>query len=235
MLVQKKTAAQRLATVDAAGSAPSAFARRHLERLGWREGDGLGKDRKGRSEHVKVVKKDDTFGIGAKEAEKQRKLKEISSAWWTHGFEDALSKLKVPNSGKKRNRADSESEDSDSESQSRQDEDAKLSIEMRDLSHYSESDRELFIACRGRRCGKRAGRLQKGKILREHLADQQFKQKLGLVDPKEKAKSFHLAARESMLLKKKNDNASEKEEEKRKKKMNKKKKNKSNKKRKACK
>ncbi|XP_006811790.1 PIN2/TERF1-interacting telomerase inhibitor 1-like [Saccoglossus kowalevskii] len=43
----------------------SKFGQRMLERMGWEHGKGLGVNEDGNTSHVKVSKKDDTFGLGA--------------------------------------------------------------------------------------------------------------------------------------------------------------------------
>ncbi|GBG25907.1 G patch domain-containing protein 4 [Hondaea fermentalgiana] len=196
-LVQKKTL-QKLAGMsnERAAAPPSAFASDFLKRLGWQEGDGLGKDRGGRTSHVRVAMKDDVRGIGCKDESKE----DFAGAWWSSGFDDALSKLQVAtgNDGD-----DSDSSDSDSDSEHELEEDAKISIQLRDMSTYSEADRKLFIACGGRRPGQRAGRLQTGKIIREHLADKSFKAKLASIDPSKAREEFHKIAQTTIVTMKK--------------------------------
>uniref|UniRef100_A0A7S2W480 G-patch domain-containing protein n=1 Tax=Mucochytrium quahogii TaxID=96639 RepID=A0A7S2W480_9STRA len=219
VLVQGKTL-DKLAKFnnERAASAPSAFALNHLKKLGWSEGDGLGKDRQGMSTHVKVTKKDDTLGIGAT----ARTEGEFKNTWWASGLDDALSKFNVPNIG-----GDSEDDSDSSDDDSDIGELEKISMQ-RDLSTYTEEDRKLFIACGGRRCGKRAGTLQKGKILRELHADTKFKDAFVQLT-KEKGddahKEFHKVAKKTAIL-------SDKKEKKKKTKKNSSSKKKKSKKRK---
>jgi len=175
-LVQKKTLSKLSRTANEfAASKPSALAVNFLKKLGWKEGEGLGKDRQGRATHVKVVKKSDNLGIGARDVN----VEDFSAQWWSHSFSSASSKLKSIGAG---SASDSDS-DSDSESSSNSDsdsdEEAIASVSLkRDMSTYTEEDRALFLACKGRRCGKRAGASQVGKWKREQRADKEFQKKL---------------------------------------------------------
>ena len=62
-----------------------------LEKMGWKEGDGLGKNRDGMTEHVKVSLKTDNSGIGATEEAK----KERTVCQKTNSFSEILSRLKT--------------------------------------------------------------------------------------------------------------------------------------------
>jgi Pin2-interacting protein X1 len=59
-----------------------------LEKMGWSEGKGLGKNKDGITEHVKAVKKFDSRGIGA-DAKTSQQLYTAK----TVAFSDILSKL----------------------------------------------------------------------------------------------------------------------------------------------
>lgn len=94
-LVQKRTLKELGSRVnEAAGSSVSSFARKQLEKFGWRDGQGLGKDGQGISSHVKVRRREDNVGIGADDGDKQKRREEEKSAtWWHSAFEDALGGL----------------------------------------------------------------------------------------------------------------------------------------------
>jgi Pin2-interacting protein X1 len=49
---------------EAAAAGPTAWAKKLLEKSGWTEGKGLGKNEDGTATHVKVTKKNDTHAIG---------------------------------------------------------------------------------------------------------------------------------------------------------------------------
>ncbi|KAH9291658.1 hypothetical protein KI387_043154, partial [Taxus chinensis] len=74
------------------GVARKSAAFRLMKQMGWEEGEGLGKERQGIKEHVKVKKKQDTTGLGVNKAANN----------WTFNtteFDNILQKLKVQVAG----------------------------------------------------------------------------------------------------------------------------------------
>ena len=71
-------AARGLDVNEFASAGPSAWSRRMLERSGWREGKGLGKDESGATTHVRVKKKDDTLALGF-----VKPAVDAPPAWWS--------------------------------------------------------------------------------------------------------------------------------------------------------
>ncbi|KAJ1622276.1 hypothetical protein T492DRAFT_1063570 [Pavlovales sp. CCMP2436] len=59
---------ERAAADELAAAAPSDFARRQLEKFGWKEGGGLGKNQDGNATFITVQRKDGNLGVGAKTA-----------------------------------------------------------------------------------------------------------------------------------------------------------------------
>jgi len=192
LIVQKKTL-QKLSTFtnERAAAKPSIFASQYLEKLGWKEGDGLGRERQGMKTHIRVEKKDNNKGIGCN----GDKDSEFSNQWWKNGFDAALKNVNIT-CGNNNESSDSSSDDSDIG------EEEKLSLQ-RDMSTYSEEDRKLFLACGGRRCGKRSGRLQTGKMKREMEADSTFKTfKTVIMETDENVdikSSFHQVAKQTIV------------------------------------
>eukprot|EP00252_Welwitschia_mirabilis_P025651 TRINITY_DN8115_c0_g1_i1.p1 TRINITY_DN8115_c0_g1~~TRINITY_DN8115_c0_g1_i1.p1 ORF type:complete len:400 (-),score=107.19 TRINITY_DN8115_c0_g1_i1:267-1466(-) len=70
------------------GVARQSAAFRLMKQMGWEEGEGLGKNKQGIKEHVKVRKKDDTLGVGVDKS---------ANKWLfnTTEFDNILKKLKV--------------------------------------------------------------------------------------------------------------------------------------------
>ena len=119
-------------------STSSEFAKRQLERMGWTEGSGLGKERQGRATPILVQKRaDETGGLGI-EKEKARVIKQtVQSEWWKDNLGDTLAKLSHSKKKKKKRKLD-EGEPSRA-------------------TKITYTDEELFIATGGARFGMRAG------------------------------------------------------------------------------
>jgi Pin2-interacting protein X1 len=69
---------------ESAGSKVSSFARRHMEKLGWKEGDGLGKRGDGMKKHIKIKKKQDNEGLGKVI---QPVIDSVDNVWWAQAFD----------------------------------------------------------------------------------------------------------------------------------------------------
>jgi len=71
------------------------FALKQLKKHGWKEGSGLGKEKHGISEAIKVTLKMDKAGMGHDPA------KEFTDHWWMRAFNDAARQTGVKNKEKK--------------------------------------------------------------------------------------------------------------------------------------
>ncbi len=93
-LVTKKTIEKMGATLrEGAGSKVSGFALKHMEKLGWVEGQGLGKNSDGRSTHIKTVKKDDKEGLGIAEPAAAA-ASAGEDQWWFDSFKSGMDSFK---------------------------------------------------------------------------------------------------------------------------------------------
>ena len=145
MLVTKKTAATLgLSIHDGVGSKVSIFARRQMEKMGWEEGKGLGKNETGISKHIKAVKRDDSSGLGLESVE----AVEVNDNWWHDAFSKQLKTFQTPKKGSKSKKEKS------------------LRKGTTDDAEKPPSYADLFAATGGARLGMRARASQKGKILR---------------------------------------------------------------------
>ncbi|XP_063594897.1 G patch domain-containing protein 4-like [Penaeus indicus] len=169
------------------------FAHSQLEKYGWREGKGLGKEEKGNTEPLKVKLKFDSTGIGHDVGE------EFKFHWWDHVFNKAAKNMSVDEKNgsveitrteelqvskklsakmnmyngfvkggtlhKSEIMKDSDSDDSDD------------SVE-RDLSHKL-TDEELFKLCGGRTAhkGARHGLSMSAKLARVQEQEQKLMEK----------------------------------------------------------
>jgi Pin2-interacting protein X1 len=149
----------------------SKFARRQLEKLGWKEGEGLGKRRDGMSTHIKVKRRaDEQGGIGTLSSDSVVEQLQIGNDWWKHSVGDTLAKLaaKAKSSKQKKKKKTSKSkkgEDEEDDSKRKRKKDKKDNSKKRLFT-----DDELFLATGGARFGMRAQTQQKSKWKRAESA-----------------------------------------------------------------
>jgi Pin2-interacting protein X1 len=149
----------------------SKFARRQLEKLGWKEGEGLGKRRDGMSTHIKVKRRaDEQGGIGTLSSDSVMDQLQIGNDWWKHSVGDTLAKLaaKAKSSKQKKKKKSSKSkngEDEENDSKKKRKKDKKDNSKKRLFT-----DDELFLATGGARFGMRAQTQQKSKWKRAESA-----------------------------------------------------------------
>jgi Pin2-interacting protein X1 len=206
--------------VESASSGPGAFAKQQLEKMGWTEGTGLGKNRDGISTHIRVQKRaDETGGIGKTMLNDD--TLQIGNTWWKTSVGDTLAKLAASrNNTKKKKKKDSKKK-----------------------SKHTYTDEELFEATGGARFGMRAQGKQKGKFKRTEsdiskTEEQEAKEKVewdGMAAPKvylssssskqqptpEETSSDENPKKKRKLEKSDDDNVDDKEEAKKKKKQKK--------------
>jgi Pin2-interacting protein X1 len=126
-------------------SAQSSFAKRQLVKMGWTEGTGLGRQRNGIVDHVKIKRREEEAGLGSQSREKELKS---ADDWWKDSAGGTLARLQKK---KKKKTADD-------------------AVEAKTFT-----DQELFQATGGARFGMRAQRRAEGKWKRtesgQELAD----------------------------------------------------------------
>lgn len=127
---------------ESVGSSVSDFARRQMEKYGWKEGQGLGRNENGMSKHISTKKREDNAGLGTD----TMKAVVADDDWWHHGFTDALRKVPGVNKKSKKKKKSKEKE--------------------KRLEKAAPSFEELFKATGGKRLGMRARGSQKGKLAR---------------------------------------------------------------------
>ncbi|KAI9489034.1 hypothetical protein BDB00DRAFT_640217 [Zychaea mexicana] len=64
------------------------FAKTQLEKYGWKNGEGLGKDKHGNAKHIAVKVKNDTKGVG-------KNQEQWDFAWWDHLYNKSASSVSV--------------------------------------------------------------------------------------------------------------------------------------------
>jgi Pin2-interacting protein X1 len=123
--------------LEPASSSTTSFAQRHLEKMGWSAGTGLGKKRNGVTTHIVVQKREDSVGLGSDKEAAALKIREQSSEWWKDALGDTLAKL----GGAANQKASSKRKSSSSSSKRK-----------------TVTDADLFQATGGARFGMRAGK-----------------------------------------------------------------------------
>ncbi|CAM9296403.1 unnamed protein product [Phaeothamnion confervicola] len=92
---------------DAAGSGYTDYAKKMMAKMGWSEGQGLGKDKQGVVSYIRVDKKDDVAGIGRDKAVRA----EATDQWYFSACNSALAAFKAlegSGGGKKKRKAKKE-------------------------------------------------------------------------------------------------------------------------------
>lgn len=141
------------AMLNESASAPtSKFAQRHMAKMGWTEGTGLGKNRSGIVSHVKVRKREDEMGLGVEKAA----AVEAGNTWWQDSVGATLARL---SKGK-----DAKSKKKKERSKQRSQNNKKVTTGEGAAKVYT--DEELFMATGGARFGMRAQRRAEAKWAR---------------------------------------------------------------------
>jgi len=160
MLLTKKTISALGSDIkDAKGSKISSFAKKQMEKMGWIEGQGLGKNSDGLTSHIKVSKKEESTGLGL-DTDKSEKISATEN-WWHDDFASSLASFKP--------KVDKKKKDKDKKKDKKKDKDeTKEEKKKRKLAEITSppSYEELFAATGGARLGMRARAKQTGKLLR---------------------------------------------------------------------
>ena len=92
-LYSKKTI-EKMGSVlkESSGSKISSFALKQMEKMGWKEGTGLGKNADGRAVHIKTTKKDGKDGLGVSADMKGEGAAE--DQWWFDSYSNGMSEFK---------------------------------------------------------------------------------------------------------------------------------------------
>ena len=138
-------------------SSQQSFAKRQLEKMGWTEGTGLGKNRTGRVDHVKAKQREDNMGLGRE----KEKAKEMQNTWWKDSVGGTLARLQQQSKDNKKSKKKKDKKKKKSKKGSKQ-----SSGESTSESIKTYTDEELFAATGGARFGTKGGRRAEGKYKR---------------------------------------------------------------------
>lgn len=163
---------------ESAASGPNDFAKRQLEKLGWKEGGGLGKKRDGRSTHIRVQQRAHQSGLGSSATS----IDPVVSAdqWWKSSVGDTLARLSSSLSSSSKKKKKKKDKKKRNNGDNNDDDKAFSAIETKRKTIYT--DEELFQATGGVRFGMRAQTQQHSKWKRaesniSHEEEREAKQK----------------------------------------------------------
>lgn len=161
------------ATLNEAAAAPTSnFARRQLEKLGWKDGEGLGKKRDGMATHIRAVKRQDSVGLGAENVTttssspshgnaSAKDAAVLAGDWWKHSLGDTLARLQQTKNKKKKKKDKKEKHKKDKKEGGCEENGEEDNGKKPTKRHFT--DDELFQATGGARFGMRQGMRQAGK------------------------------------------------------------------------
>jgi len=138
-LLNKKTIVKLGSKMNNMGCKPSNFALKQMEKMGWKEGQGLGKTASGMVKHITVIKREENVGLGSDALE----IVSVPENWWHDAYSSNLKSIKSK-IGSKSSRKD------------------KSHCKSDNIQHPP-SYEELFKATGGARLGMRARADQTGK------------------------------------------------------------------------
>ena len=150
---------------SASSGCVSDFAKKQLEKAGWKEGQGLGKNGNGITTHIRAIKRtDEQGGLGNKSSLLGTELTQsIGNEWWKHSVGDTLAKLGI----KKQKEKDKKKKKKKKTTTTTPKQTKKPKVF---------TDEELFRATGGARFGMRAQSRQEGKWKRTEGLEEQQKQ-----------------------------------------------------------
>ena len=143
---------------DKAASGFSSFALKQMQRMGWSEGKGLGKDENGEQSYIKVAKRDEAMGLGAETLPEEG----AADGWWFQAFSSNLKQFKEKK-GKKDKKVKKEKREKKEKKEKKEKREKREEEEGGDAAPSFD---ELYKATGGKRLGMRARCDQPGKIRR---------------------------------------------------------------------
>jgi Pin2-interacting protein X1 len=180
MLVTRKTLTKMGSGInESAGSKVSDFARKQMEKMGWKEGQGLGKNEDGMKKHIKATKREDSAGLGTENMVTEAHSS-VGENWWHDAYATNLKSFTTKVSKKdkkdKKNKKDKKDKNESSSSDEKKEKKVKKNKKRKkdddnDTDKNTPSFDELFAATGGARLGMRARANQTGKMKRIEAHD----------------------------------------------------------------
>ncbi|TMW65513.1 hypothetical protein Poli38472_008155 [Pythium oligandrum] len=162
---------------ESAASEISAFARKQMEKMGWTDGKGLGKDEQGMTTYVRVKKREENMGVGGETV----KVEQQQNQWWYNVYDKLADKIKIAAdsddeaSGKRNKKKKSKKEKKSKKKSKKRPRASDASEEEGDEKKENTkkfrvpTDEELFAATGGKLFGRRAYGSCNGKLKRDQL------------------------------------------------------------------
>lgn len=152
----------------------SDFALKQMKKMGWNEGEGLGRHSDGIKHHIVIKKRENSIGLGSDVVDISSNGStndvDVDESWWNKTFSNNLKNMKIKNlNGKvkkmKKDKHDKKRKRSSCSNNDDDDADDRLRLSDNDAMD-NPSFEDLFKATGGKRLGMRARSEQKGKLLR---------------------------------------------------------------------
>jgi Pin2-interacting protein X1 len=166
---------------SAAKISTTSFAAKQMQKMGWKEGTGLGKNRDGIVSHIKVKKREENSGLGI-EKERTRQMG-VGGMWWSSSVADTLMKLQRKSGSSSSGGDDSKSKKKKSKKDKKDKKSKKSSKKEKNAGKIYTED-ELFAATGGARFGTKGGKRAEGKWQRSEKSKEHLEWELAVMDKK---------------------------------------------------
>eukprot|EP01040_Poterioochromonas_malhamensis_P011274 gene11274-12282_t len=169
MIVDRKTIHQLGGKmVESNANKPSAYAMKLMEKMGWKEGQGLGRNEDGIVKHVAIQKREENIGLGHDKLITTTET--MNDNWWGKSFAQTLAtftaNISTSSDSEDEAKKKKQKKKEKKEKKEKRESDEAVDVTSSGPVDTSPSLEELFLLTGGKMFGMRARREQKGKIRR---------------------------------------------------------------------